>query len=119
MVEDSMDWEVIPLQQFFDKVKEARADKKNVIINDTTDNVANFYQYNAHAKLFDFHKELLKVRSGSKTKEEALEYLRQAALTSMRNGTTMSVNLDVLPCDFVGEYSSHPELLPSNIFFDY
>jgi len=43
MVEDSMDWEVITLQQFFDKVKEARADKKNVIINDTTDNVANFY----------------------------------------------------------------------------
>jgi hypothetical protein len=40
---DSQDWQCIPLNKFFDAVKEARADKKNVIINDTTDNVANFY----------------------------------------------------------------------------
>jgi hypothetical protein len=36
----------------------------------------------------------------------------------MRGGTTMSVNLDVLPCDFINEYSD-PELLPTGIFFDY
>lgn len=80
--------------------------------------MANFYQYNPHSKLFEFHKELLKVRAGTKTKEEALEFLRQGALVSMRSGTTMSIFTDVLPCDFANDMT-HPELLPTNIFFDY
>jgi len=79
--------------------------------------VCTFYQYNPDTKLLDFNREILKHRAGTKTKEDVLEVLRTGAIYSMRNGTTFSINLDVLLADFQSIYSD-PNQWPSHQIFD-
>ena len=43
--------------------------------------------------------------ANTKSKEDVLEILRQGAIYSMRNGTTFSINLDVLQSDFTSVYN--------------
>jgi len=102
----NLDWQVIKINEIFDKMKEAKILGRHCVIQDTTDQLCTFFQYNQHSKLLDFNKEILKERAGSKSKEEVLEVLRLGAIYSMRNGTTFSINLDVLLADFNSHFRS-------------
>jgi hypothetical protein len=113
----NLDWQSIKLSQLFEKMNEAKQLGLHVCIQDTTDQVCTFYQYNPHTKLLDFNKEILKHRAKTSSKEDVQEVLRKGAIYSMRHGTTFSINLDVLLGDFQSTYKD-PDQWPSHKIFD-
>jgi hypothetical protein len=76
------------------QLQAAQMNGKYVIIFDKTEQADKFFQYRGTLK--DFHSEVLNVRLGIKTKEEALEVLRKGIVFSMRLGDNFVINMGKL-----------------------
>ena len=72
------------------------------VIFDKNENCAVFFTYKA--TMTDFHKEMIAVQIGQKTKEEALDVLRKSLVYSMRIGDTFVINVESLNPDFKTEW---------------
>ena len=76
------------------QLQAAQMNGKYVIIFDKTEQADKFFQYRGTLK--DFDSEVLNVRLGIKTKEEALEVLRKGIVFSMRLGDNFVINMGKL-----------------------
>ena len=85
-----------------DAYEGARARNKFCLFFDTTNgNVATFFYYKARLK--DFNKEIMKVQSGNKTKEDAVEVVRDGIMWAGKVGDTLAVNFEGYVLDFKNE----------------
>lgn len=95
-------FETAPLGQMMNKIKQAHAAGKFMILRDKQGNVPTFFKY--QAKHFDFSEHLVKKHMGQETDEGLAEILRMNTVYAWRGGWTqgidcgkMKVLLDQLP----------------------
>ena len=67
--------------------------------------MCTYYHHNARACHIDLNREILKHNMKQITKDDVLQNIRKSAVSAMRHGTTFSINLDVMQCDFKNEYT--------------
>lgn len=87
--------------------------EKYVIIFDKTEQADKYFQYKATLK--DFHPDVMNVRLGEKTKEEALEVLRRGIVYSMRIGDNFVINTGKLLIEWEKEWTNSA-LFPIEVF---
>lgn len=96
------------------QLQAAQMNGKYVIIFDKTEQADKFFQYRGTLK--DFHSEVLNVRLGIKTKEEALEVLRKGIVFSMRLGDNFVINMGkLIDINFQNEWTDE-NTFPVEIF---
>ena len=106
----------IPMKSLAREIEFAHDKGRYCMIFDKNENCPVFFTYKATMK--DFHKEILAVQIGQKTKEEALEVLRAGLVYSMRLGDTFVINIDTLNPDFKTEWQDE-KLLPLDEICDF
>ena len=84
------------------EIETARDNGKYCMIFDKTGTCSTFFTYKG--TLREFHKSVIGVTTGSKTKDEALENLRSGLVESMRNGDTLVIDVSELSPDFKNEW---------------
>ena len=93
---------VIPLTRLAIEIDEAREKGRYCLIFDKNENCSVFFNYKATMR--NFHKEIIAVTMGKRTKEQALDSIRSGIVYSMRMGETFVINIDRLQPDFKTEW---------------
>ena len=93
----------IPMKALAREIEFAHDKGKYCVIFDKNENCPVFFTYKA--TMTDFHKEMIAVQIGQKTKEEALDVLRKGIVYSMRIGDTFVINTEALCADFKTEWT--------------
>ena len=102
------------LMQIYDK-----NEGKHCLVFDKNGNCATFFAY--QAALIEFHKEVVAAQGGIKSKEDALEVLRnKTALVMGGLATSNNLVIDIAATrpDFANEFTAGPELYPTALVFD-
>ena len=107
------EFRVIPFVKLAMYLEASQMSEKYVIIFDKTEQADKYFQYKATLK--DFHSEVMNVKLGMKTKEEALEVLRRGIVYSMKIGDNFVINTGKLLIDWENEWSD-PNQFPVDIF---
>ena len=87
-----------------------------VFFDSTHGNVATFFHYKARLK--DFHKEIMKVQAQSRTKEEAVNVIREGIMWAAKVGTPIAINFEGYNIDLKDEWNLPDALFDTNLIFD-